>query len=458
VGKVKRLFVCSSCARPAAQWAGRCLSCGEWGTIGEHPAGSGLRGAPGGATASRVETLAPDDQERRIGTGSPGLDRVLGGGLVPGSAVLLAGAPGIGKSTLLLQLASRLNRAGHSCLLASGEEARGQVAARARRLGLDGAGVAFVPGRDLTEVLDAAISTRPGVLLLDSIQTIRDAASTSPPGGPGQVRGCADALIGLAKDRGTTLVLSGHVTKEGDLAGPRTLEHAVDTVLTFEGDPRTGRRLLAGGKNRFGPEGEVAWFEMTARGLEETETGPRIGDEAGEAGCATVLALAGRRAFAVEVQALVVPSDGPARRQVTGLDPRRFHILSAVTERATGVRLSRAELFGAAAGGLRLDDPGSDLAVAAALASAGSGAAVPPGIGFFGEVSLTGAVRGVAGAEARVSAAAAAGVRAVVLPADAWSERLAKGPVRAVRVRHLREAVSWLGEARGTAPITTHAP
>jgi len=202
--------------------------------------------------------LAPDPEEQRIETGFPSIDRVLGGGLVPGSVVLLAGAPGIGKSTLLLQLGSRLTEAGHPCLIASSEEARAQVASRARRLSLPGETLQFVRGRDLSDVVSAAEARRPRVLIVDSIQAIRDSGSEALPGGVGQVRSCADALIALAKDLDITVVLIGHVTKGGDVAGPRTLEHAVDVVLTFEGDPRSGCRILSGGKNRFGPEGEVA--------------------------------------------------------------------------------------------------------------------------------------------------------------------------------------------------------
>ncbi len=218
---------------------------------------------------------------------------MLGGGLVPGSVVLLAGAPGIGKSTLLLQLASSLTAAGHPCLLASGEEARGQVTARARRLGLKVDGLGYVPGRDLSQVVATILAERPVLAIVDSVQTIRNPESDALPGGVAQVRACADALVSLAKEHGTTVLLVGHVTKEGDLAGPRTLEHTVDAVLTFEGDHRSGLRVLAGGKNRFGPEGEVAWFEMTSAGLVETETGPLIGEGRAEAGCATALALAG---------------------------------------------------------------------------------------------------------------------------------------------------------------------
>ncbi len=443
MGKVRRLFVCSSCDRPSAQWSGRCSSCGSWGTVGEHPAGSAGRGGTVLPLKAEPLTLARDEEGHRIRTGFQGVDRVLGGGLVPGSVVLLAGAPGIGKSTLLLQLASSLTAAGHSCLLASGEEARGQVASRARRLGLMSDGMSYVPGRDLATVVASALAERPAILIVDSVQTIRSSESPSLPGGVAQVRACADALASVAKEHGITVVLIGHVTKDGDLAGPRTLEHAVDAVLTFEGDARSGLRVLAGGKNRFGPEGEVAWYEMTSAGLAEVETGPRIGGGTAEAGSATALALAGRRAFAVDLQALVVHSDGPPRRHVSGLDPRRFQVVAAITGRAVDRRLSRSELYGASAGGLRLDDPGVDLGVAAALASASSGKPPPPGTAYIGEVSLTGSIRAVSGIEARLNAAIAAGMKAVVVPPGTSALLPGHAGIRTIQTSHLREALPW---------------
>ncbi len=447
VGKVKRLFVCSGCNRPASQWAGRCAACGEWGSLSEQSVAAVPRSVPGaGAGALRVVTLAPEQEEHRIPTGFPSVDRVLGGGLVPGSVVLLAGAPGIGKSTLLLQLASRLSVAGHPCLLASAEESRSQVAGRARRLGIAVDELSFVPGRDLGEVVASVQSERPEVLVVDSIQTIRDPESDTLPGGPAQVRACADTLVGLAKEQGVIVLLIGHVTKDGELAGPRTLEHAVDVVLTFEGEPRSGLRVLAGGKNRFGQEGEVAWFDMVPSGLVERDGGPALGHGDPEPGCATALAMAGRRAFAVEVQALVVPTDGPPRREVAGLDPRRFHIVAAVTDRVAALRLVRAELFGASAGGIRLDDPGVDLAMAVALASSSLGLAPPAATGYVGEVGLTGAIRPVGGLEQRLSAAAAAGLSTVVAGPGAAPEGVGHtGAVRVVQVHHIRDLLSWLG-------------
>ncbi len=432
MGKVRTLLACSSCGQQLAQWAGRCPGCGAWGTIEERAGGT----AP---SAVALQTLEHDGAvERRVPTGFPGIDRVLGGGLVPASVALLAGEPGIGKSTLLLQLVANLSAAGLSCLLASGEESRAQVAARARRLGVAGNAVSFVSGRELGAVVEAAGSSRPFLLAVDSIQTLRDPDSGQVPGGPGQVRSCADALIGLAKARGIAVLLTGHVTKDGDLAGPRTLEHAVDVVLTFDGDPRSGLRMLTGGKNRFGSEGEVAWFEMASNGLAEIDPTALLVSGQGEPGAATALPQAGRRALAVEVQALVAPTEGPVRRQVTGLDGRRFQLVAAVLERA-GVRLARADLFGATLGGVMVDDPACDLAVAAALASASTGIAPPPATAFVGEVSLTGLVRSAPGMGQRLAAARAAGIRTVFGPASGGDEE----GIRVVPVRHVRDALTW---------------
>jgi len=246
----------------------------------------------------------------------------------------------------------------------------------------------------------------------------------------------------LAKEHGIVVVLIGHVTKEGDLAGPRTLEHAVDTVLTFEGDHRSGLRILAGGKNRFGSEGEIAWFEMTPKGLIETDATPGLAGGEPQAGCATAVALAGRRAFALDVQALVVASDGPPRRQVAGLDPKRFHIVAAVTDRVFGLRLNRSELFGASSGGLRLEEPGADLAVAAALASASTGRPPPVCSGFVGEVSLTGSVRPVGGMDHRLSAARAAGLSTLFVPAGGPMPDRVPADLKLVQVAHVRDALS----------------
>lgn len=437
MGKVRTVFVCSSCGQQVAQWVGRCPGCGGWGTIADLPPSVGR-----GSGRVPVTTLTLDDgrSPERFLTGFPGFDRVLGGGIVPGSVALLAGEPGIGKSTLLLQLAAHLSSAGLPCLFASGEESRDQVASRAARIGVDASAVAFVPGRELPEVVQAARDARPEVLVVDSIQALRDPTGPQLPGGPSQVRGCTDALVGLAKAEGIAVLLAGHVTKDGDLAGPRTLEHAVDLVLTFDGDPRSGLRMLSGGKNRFGREGEAAWFEMGSEGLREIDPGGHLRSGSFEPGVATALPLAGRRSLAVEVQALVAPSESSSRRQVTGLDPRRFQLVAAVLDRGIGLALTRADLYGAALGGVRIDDPACDLAIAVALVSAFTGIAPPPATAFVGEIGLTGRVRSAPGVPGRLAAASAAGCRTVYLAGEAP----ASSELRIVPVRWLSEGLDWL--------------
>jgi DNA repair protein RadA/Sms len=439
VAKVRSILACSGCRQQVSQWVGRCPGCGSWGTIEE------LRGANGtsfrSAISAPLATLAAaPDIEQRVSTGFAGLDRVLGGGVVPASVALLAGEPGIGKSTLLLHILAHLSGAGRRCVLVSGEESHAQVAARARRLGVSGDAISFAPGRDLASVLDLARDVRPFLLAVDSIQTLRDTAGTQMPGGPSQVRMCTDALVGLAKESGIAMLLTGHVTKDGDLAGPRTLEHAVDVVLTFDGDPRSGLRVLSGGKNRFGAEGETAWFEMGSRGLCEIDPTDLLVSGSPTPGAAIALPQAGRRSLAAEVQALVGPTDGPARRQATGLDLRRFQLVAAVLDRAAGVPLGRSELFGASSGGVRLDDPACDLAIAAALASAATGVAPPDGSAFVGEVALTGTVRAASSMTQRLSAARAAGCSVVYAAEGAAPD--VKG-IRVLPVGHVRQALGW---------------
>ena len=418
---------------------GRCPGCGQWGTIDEVRAAGGASSSAGRVVALSTLGSAPDD-ERRVSTGIAGIDRVLGGGIVPASVALLAGEPGIGKSTLLLHVLAHLSAAGEPCVLVSGEESHAQVAARARRLGVSGDAVSFAPGRDLANVLETARVARPFLLAVDSIQTLRDTSGTQSPGGPSQVRMCTDALVGLAKEEGIAMLLTGHVTKDGDLAGPRTLEHAVDVVMTFDGDPRSGLRVLSAGKNRFGAEGEAAWFEMGTRGLHEIDPTELLVSHAPTPGAAIALPQAGRRELAVEVQALVGATDGPARRQATGLDPRRFQLVAAVLDRGTGIPLGRSELFGASSGGVRLDDPACDLAVAAALASAATGIAPPAGSAFVGEVALTGAVRAAPSMAQRVSAARAAGCSVIYAAPGASAD---VDGIRSLPVRHVREALGW---------------
>jgi DNA repair protein RadA/Sms len=437
--KVRSILACSSCRQQVSQWVGRCPGCGQWGTIDEVRSAGGQASRSGGAHALSTLGSAPDD-EQRVSTGFSGIDRVLGGGIVPASVALLAGEPGIGKSTLLLHMLANLSAAGQTCVLVSGEESHAQVAARARRLCVSGDAISFAPGRDLSHVIETAREARPFLLAVDSIQSLRDTSGTQMPGGPSQVRMCTDALVGLAKEEGIAVLLTGHVTKDGDLAGPRTLEHAVDVVLTFDGDPRSGLRVLSGGKNRFGAEGETAWFEMGAQGLAEIDPTDLLVSHSATPGAAIALPQAGRRALAVEVQALVGATDGPARRQATGLDPRRFQLVAAVLDRGAGIPLGRSELFGASSGGVRLDDPACDLAIAAALASAAVGVAPPAGSAFVGEVALTGAVRSAPSMAQRVAAARAAGCSVIYAAPGASAD---VGGLRSIPVRHVREALGW---------------
>jgi len=448
---------CSACGHQVARWVGRCPECAAWGTVEEvtlAPVRAG--GASAVVPIPLVGLGAAPEADQRVSTGLDGVDTVLGGGLVPASVSLLAGEPGIGKSTLLLQLVANLSAAGRPCLLVSGEESHAQVAARARRLGIAGDAVTFAPGRDLAQVLDTADAAEPFLLAVDSIQSVRDTSGTQMPGGVSQVRICTDALVGLAKSRGIAIVLTGHVTKDGDLAGPRSLEHAVDVVLGFEGDPRSGLRVLSCGKNRFGTEGETTWFEMDPTGLHPIDPTGLLVSGAHIPGAAIALPRAGRRALAVEVQALVGSGEGPARRQATGLDVRRFQLVAAVLDRVAGLPLGRSELFGATSGGVRIDDPACDLAVAAALASAAAGVPPPEGSAFVGEVALTGIVRAAPGMAQRLSAARAAGCSTVYAAETSSMPAVSGLTVRTVT--HLNDALGWGGSPVAARPRAVPDP
>ncbi len=454
--KARTRLECSACGQQVAQWVGRCPGCEGWGTVHElAPSVTRGRGRLGDTAVVPVPLIglgAAPEADQRVSTGFEEVDRVLGGGLVPASVTLLAGEPGIGKSTLLLQIVAKVSATGRSCLLVSGEESHAQVASRARRLGIAGEALTFAPGRDLQQVLETAGGSGPFLLAVDSIQALRESGGTQMPGGASQVRICTDALVGIAKAQGIAVLMTGHVTKDGDLAGPRSLEHAVDVVLGFDGEPRSGLRVLSGGKNRFGPEGETAWFEMGEAGLRPIDpTGLLISGER-VPGAAVALPRSGRRALAVEVQALVGTSDGPARRQTTGLDARRFQLVAAVLDRAAGMPLGRSELFGASSGGIRLDDPACDLAVAAALVSAATGRPPPAGAAFVGEVALTGLVRSAPGLVQRLSAARAGGCTAVYAPAAASALGPAERPegLRVIPVRHIIDALGWALPPAGT--------
>jgi DNA repair protein RadA/Sms len=416
-------FVCQSCGAVAAKWSGRCDSCGEWNTLVEEQA---AQAGPGrAARKGRAFALSALDGETgeapRSQTGIGELDRVTGGGLVAGSALLVGGDPGIGKSTLLIQAAAAVARAGERVVYISGEEAVGQVQLRARRLGLADAGVALGAETNVEDILATLESERPPKLfVIDSIQTMWTDTIESAPGTVAQVRASAQALIRFAKRTGAAVVLVGHVTKDGQIAGPRVVEHMVDAVLYFEGDTAHQFRILRAVKNRFGPADEIGVFEMTGEGLQEIANPSALflGErEAGSPGTAVFAGMEGTRPLLVEVQALVAPSPlGTPRRAVVGWDSNRLAMVLAVLEARCGLKLGGLDIYLNVAGGLRINEPAADLAAAAAIISSLAGAPLPPNRVYFGEIGLSGAVRKVAHMAARMKEAQKLGFSGATCP------------------------------------------
>ncbi len=440
-------FVCQSCGAVTPKWAGRCETCGEWNTVVEEtgaasPAlSSAGKTAHGGRRLGFVDLAGEAAPPPRAATGIAELDRVLGGGLVPGSAVLVAGDPGIGKSTLLLQAAAALARAGRRVLYISGEEAVEQVRLRARRLNLTDAALglaAAISLRDIAASLEQENDA--AMVVIDSIQTMWLDSIDSAPGTVSQVRACAFELIRLAKSRGFAVVLVGHVTKEGAIAGPRVLEHMVDAVLYFEGDRGHQFRILRAVKNRFGATDEIGVFEMGELGLAEVANPSALflAERRGNvSGSAVFAGLEGSRPVLVEVQALLSPNPGGSpRRSVVGWDSGRLSMLLAVLDSRCGLKLGMSDVYLNIAGGLRISEPAADLAVAAALASAASDVPTDPQRVYFGEVGLSGEIRQVAQAEARLKEAQKLGFSSACLP-----RRVARGnrPLAAPEGIGLRE-------------------
>lgn len=449
MSRVKTVFVCRDCGAETPRWEGRCPTCGEWNSLDESRLKSVPRDAGRVNRASRVRPLGDsgESQASRMETGFGEVDRVLGGGLVPGSVVLLGGAPGIGKSTLLLQVAGLLRDRGHGILYVSGEESAEQVAMRGARLGT-ASDVAFLATNELEEVVGALRDIRPAVICIDSIQTVSSRQLASAPGGVAQVREVASALQREVKEMGVACLLVGHVTKGGALAGPRTLEHLVDVVLHFEGQRSGDHRILRGSKNRFGSVDEMAAFRMDARGLVPVPDPSALfltPDGAEQSGAAVAVPVHGSRPILAEVQALVARARFAAPQRVcTGFSSRRLAILLAVLEKKAGVALGEQDVFLNVVGGLRMSDPAADLAVVAALLSAGADRPFPAGTTFFGEVGLGGEVRGVSHGEARLRASLGAGLHRVVAPV-ALEADLAGGSGEGPRfVRHVREVSGLL--------------
>jgi DNA repair protein RadA/Sms len=448
MAKLRSRFVCQQCGQESPRWLGRCPACDAWDSFAEEAAPAAANsggGRLGGrrAAAAAVTPLAQVEEEGgvRFDSGVPLLDRVLGGGVVAGGAVLLAGEPGIGKSTLLLQLAEALARAGHRVLYASAEESTRQLRMRAERLGCGHAGLLVAGETGVEAILAAAEELRPAALFVDSIQAVHSEELAGLPGSVGQVRACAERLVEMAKRSGCALFLVGHVTKEGSIAGPKSLEHLVDTVLAFEAEGGVDHRLLRAVKNRFGPAGEVALFEMHDSGLAAVTDPSRVllAQRRPETpGSAVAVALAGSRPLLVEVQALVHASELPSPRRVAlGLEGGRVALLLAVLERFAGASFAGRDVYLNVVGGLRLDEPAADLAVAAALLSALGERPLPPQAAFFGEVGLLGEVRPVGRAEVRLREAAALGFGSVIAPRVEGAKR-PRG-VRLVELAHVSE-------------------
>ena len=425
-------YVCQSCGASFPKWAGRCEACGEWNTLIEEASGPPVGGRPmagkplaRGGTRHKLEFFelrGVSEPAPRRSTGIVELDRVTGGGLVAGSALLIGGDPGIGKSTLLIQATARLALEGARCAYISGEESIDQVRMRAARLGISDAPIELATATSLRDIAGALEAGRgPDVAVIDSIQTIYSDALDSAPGTVAQVRACAQELIRLAKKRGFALLIVGHVTKEGLIAGPRVLEHMVDTVLYFEGERGHQFRILRAVKNRFGATDEIGVFEMTDAGLREVPNPSALflSERRGDVSGAAVFAgMEGTRPVLVELQALVAPSAlGTPRRAVVGWDGQRLAMIMAVLDARCGFTIAGNDVYLNVAGGLRVGEPAADLAVAAALVSAVTGVPVPHDAVVFGEVGLAGEVRQVGQTEARLKEALRLGFEQALLPA-----------------------------------------
>ncbi len=427
MSRLKVVFACQACGFESSKWLGRCPDCGEWNSFMEErpapePPGRGRQAAlPIEGGRPKAYESVDGAEEARSSTGIGEFDRVLGGGLVPGSLVLIGGEPGIGKSTLLLQVAHLLGRTHGTVLYVSGEESDRQVKLRGERLGITGGGLFLMAETSLERVLDEVEALKPRALVVDSVQTVYSAKFPSAPGSISQVREVATQLLFLAKGRGITTFLIGHVTKDGSLAGPKSLEHIVDTVLYFEGEKRQHHRIVRAVKNRFGAVSEMGVFEMTGGGLQPVANPSALflaERKEGSPGSAVVATMEGSRPMMVEVQALVSPTSfGTPRRMSLGIDPNRTSLLLAVLEKRVGLELLGDDVFVSVAGGLEVDEPAADLGVAAAVASSFRNRPLPAHTALFGEVGLGGEVRGAGQAALRLREAAQMGFTRCLLPA-----------------------------------------
>lgn len=455
--KPRTVFACQECGAQAQKWLGRCPECGAWNSLLEEAeaeaqpdagrARAERRYALGGADArlySEIDAAAA----KRLSTGLDEFDRVLGGGLVPGSLVLIGGEPGVGKSTLLLQAAAHFARATGPVLYCSGEESEHQIKGRGERLDIVKAPLYVLAETCLERVLDEIARLKPSLVVIDSIQTVFSSKLQSAPGSIGQIREAATQLLFTAKGQNVPTLIVGHVTKEGGLAGPKALEHVVDTVLYFEGERHHAHRLIRASKNRFGAVSEIGVFEMTGTGLRPIGNPSQLflaERQAGVPGSAVLCTLEGSRPILVEVQALVSTSTyGNARRTASGIDHQRLALLLAVLEKRVGLSLMADDVFVNVAGGMAVDEPAADLGVAAAIASSLRNRAIRPGTAMFGEIGLAGEVRGIGQAAARVKEAARMGFTRCVVPSSNAAPDEAPAGCELVAVTTVSEALDEL--------------
>ena len=427
MARADSIYVCQSCGSTHSKWAGKCDDCGEWNTLVEEtpsaPLGTQATAAKRRGKSARLELVdlgAETPETPRLISGIAELDRVAGGGLVPGSAILVGGDPGIGKSTLLLQLMARVASAHTKAIYISGEEAIDQVRRRAKRLGLAKAPVALASETSLNDILDGLKAEKPDIVVIDSIQTLWSDQLAAAPGTVAQVRACAQELVRFAKKRNCTVILVGHVTKDGQIAGPRVVEHMVDAVLYFEGERSHQFRILRAVKNRFGPTDEIGVFEMGDKGLGEVANPSSLFlDGRGEAnpGAVVFAGMEGTRPVLSEIQALVAPAAfGTPRRAVVGWDSGRLAMVLAVLEARCGFNISNRDIFLNVAGGLKITEPAADLAVAAAIVSSALDVALPGKGVVYGEISLSGDIRPVGRSDSRLKEAAKLGFTEALAP------------------------------------------
>lgn len=450
--KTETIYACQNCGHQSRKWLGKCPECGEWNSLIEERAQPAKKGGRSGFQLRDVSAVAYTEIESqddvRVSSGVTEFDRVLGGGIVPGTLVLIGGDPGIGKSTLLLQVADRLSSAGTVVLYISGEESERQIKLRGERLQIQATNVYLLPETNLENIFREVDRLKPGAIIVDSIQTVFSGQLESAPGSVSQVREVAHQFLLLAKNQSVPVFLIGHITKEGSIAGPKALEHIVDTVLYFEGERHHNHRIVRATKNRFGAANEVGVFEMTGNGLVPVANPSQmfLQERPQNASGSVVMAcMEGTRPVLVEIQALVSGSKyGTGRRMTQGLDQNRVSLLIAMLEQRAGLQLSGDDVFVNIAGGLEVDEPAADLGVVAAIASSFKNQSVDPHTAVFGEVGLTGEVRGAMQPGVRVREAQALGFTKIVMPASNTSGLERVLGLRVVGVRSVQETMEEL--------------